>query len=608
MKVLFAVMPFGGLRPAIGVSLLTAHLERAGTSAEIRYLNLRFAELVGGADYDYVAERLPTQALAGDWIFARAAFGPDAEADAAYLAMLGERFPAMRGDGALDALHRCRAAADGFLEEALGSVDWGAYDVVGFTSTFTQHAACLAMARRVKERFPQVTVAFGGANCEAEMGLQLHRSFPFVDIVCSGEADISFPRVVEALRRGGDPHEIPGVIARHGGRSRHTSLTPERVEDLDALPYPDYDDFFAQAGRPPLAGRGRPGVLMESSRGCWWGQKHHCTFCGLNGLSMAFRSKSAARVLDELTALCERYSPAHVEMVDNILDMHYFRDLIPELKRRGLELGLFFEVKAKLSKQQVRDLYDAGIRTIQPGVESLSTPVLTSMRKGVTAVQNVQLLKWCKELGVKPFWNLIYGFPGEDPGEYEATVAVIEAIGHLQPPYSVGRVRLDRFSPYFFDAALLGIRGIRPDRSYRHIYGLPEDELANLAYYFEYDYADGRDPEAYVDRTKDAVRRWHEEAHHRGLISVDHGDALAVWDLRPRAARTLTILEGSRRAVYLYCDQHRSADDVAAHLADDGRAGAGILDDLVRDRLMIHLDGRYLSLAVPAPPDQQVPG
>jgi hypothetical protein len=31
------------------------------------------------------------------------------------------------------------------------------------------------------------------------------------------------------------------------------------------------------------------------------------------------------------------------------------------------------------------------------------------MRKGVTALQNIQLLKWCTELGVRPYWNVLWG-------------------------------------------------------------------------------------------------------------------------------------------------------------------------------------------------------
>jgi len=281
------------------------------------------------------------------------------------------------------------------------------------------------------------------------MGLQLHRSFPFVDFVCSGEADLSFPRLIQALIQGGDVAEISGVSFRRDGQSRCKTLTPERVRDLDTLPYPNYDDYFEQRMELWPTTTRPAGVLMESSRGCWWGEKHHCIFCGLNGMSMAFRSKTAQRVLDEIVALNERYQPSFIAMVDNILDMHYFRDLLPQLKNLEPDLQLFYETKANLTKDQVRMLRDAHVRTIQPGIESLSTDILRIMRKGTTAIQNIQILKWCKEFCVEAQWNLLYGFPGENPADYKKTVDIISWISHLKPPANIAVIRLDRFSPNF---------------------------------------------------------------------------------------------------------------------------------------------------------------
>ena len=75
--------------------------------------------------------------------------------------------------------------------------------------------------------------------------------------------------------------------------------------------------------------------------------------------------------------------------------------------------------QAVLAQQAVGELLArAGVRSIQPGIESFSDSVLRLMRKGVTGLQNVQLLKWCRELGLRPYWNLLWGFPGEDPQEY----------------------------------------------------------------------------------------------------------------------------------------------------------------------------------------------
>ena len=59
-------------------------------------------------------------------------------------------------------------------------------------------------------------IAFGGANWEEAMGVALQREFPFVDLAFSGEADESFPAVIEARRRGGAVHGIPGVTTSGG--------------------------------------------------------------------------------------------------------------------------------------------------------------------------------------------------------------------------------------------------------------------------------------------------------------------------------------------------------------------------------------------------------
>jgi len=600
-------MPFGAIRPAIGVSLLKSHLEGIGVPSRIMYLNMRFAKLLGEQDYEQVAERMPIPSLAGDWVFSSCLFGERPHADTAWGEAFAERFATyLQPKPALDVLHRARALAESYIDDCLESVDWGAYDVIGFTSTFFQHVASLALARRLKERDPRLLVAFGGGNCEGEMGLQLHRSFPFVDFVCSGEADISFPRLIQALIHGGDVAEISGVIFRRDGQTCCNTLAPERVRDLDKLPYPNYDDYFEQRTEVWPTKTEPDGVLMETSRGCWWGEKHHCIFCGLNGTSMAFRSKTAGRALDEVVALSEKYQSAFVAMVDNILDMNYFRDFLPELINRQLDLQLFYETKANLSKDQVRMLRDAHVETIQPGIESLSTDILRIMRKGTTAVQNIQLLKWCKEFGITAQWNLLYGFPGESPADYEKMVDIISSISHLEPPANIASIRLDRFSPNFVSGDTLGILNIRPDRSYRDVYGLPEGDLPGLAYYFEHDYIDGRDPESYIGETHRAVCRWQRDSGCRRLVVTDHGEMAAILDFREGARQILTILRGHERALYLFCDHHRTRKRIDAFVAELGATDLDldeVLERLVASRLMIELDGRYLSLAVPVSPN-----
>ena len=60
MRVVFVSMPFAGVRPAIGVSLLQARLRADGIESSTVYANMRFARRIGVAGYDYIAERAPT--------------------------------------------------------------------------------------------------------------------------------------------------------------------------------------------------------------------------------------------------------------------------------------------------------------------------------------------------------------------------------------------------------------------------------------------------------------------------------------------------------------------------------------------------------------------
>src|SRR5262249_33304467 len=150
-----------------------------------------------------------------------------------------------------------------------------------------------------------------------------------------------------------------------------------------------------------------------------------------------------------------------------------------------IDIEFFWEIKANLTHDQVRILRDAGVKSVQPGIESLSDHVLKLMRKGTTAFRNIELLKWCKEYNVKPYWNFLYGFPGENTEDYDSTITLIDTIWHLDPPTGYGPVRIDRFSPYHNDPITFGLINLRPMAPFTYIYPFDSRRLADIAYYFE---------------------------------------------------------------------------------------------------------------------------
>jgi ribosomal peptide maturation radical SAM protein 1 len=377
------------------------------------------------------------------------------------------------------------------------------------------------------------------------------------------------------------------------------------VRDLDALPIPDFSDYFAQVDGSALRGSFQPELLFESARGCWWGAKSHCTFCGLNGQTMAYRSKSPERIVRELRSLAETYPVDRFFAADNILDPRYIREVFPRLRAGGVALTFMYETKVNLTFEQLSTLREGGMRVLQPGIESLSNEVLRLMRKGCTGLQNIRFLRWCEELGIFPLWNFLYGFPGEPPAEYEVMARLVPTISHLQPPTGCGPIRLDRFSPMFMHPEAFGLVGVRPHCAYYYVFPLGRQDLARLAYYFEFDYADGRDPKSYAGRVEREVERWvglsRQPPERRPVLDLHRAeDRLIVRDTRPCAVAPEHRLEGLAAELYLLCDDARGLPGLLRELAgraDEAEARAA-LGGLVAAGLMAEMEGQYLSLAV----------
>ena len=226
-----------------------------------------------------------------------------------------------------------------------------------------------------------------------------------------------------------------------------------------------------------------PILLFETARGCWWGEKAHCTFCGLNGASMNYRAMSPDKAIQQFEGLfkhaprCTRY-----HSVDNILAKNYIRDVFPYLNPPA-DATIFYEVKADLTEEDVRMLAQTRVNLIQPGIESVNTSTLKLMKKGTSAFQNLILLKNCATHNVFPIWNLLVGFPGEREEVYKKYVDDIPLLMHLPPPNGAAVVQFHRYSPYFTKAKEYGLE-LQPLEFYGFTYPFSKESVANLAYYF----------------------------------------------------------------------------------------------------------------------------
>jgi ribosomal peptide maturation radical SAM protein 1 len=394
------------------------------------------------------------------------------------------------------------------------------YDIIGINSTFFQNLPALALAKRIKAQYPHKIVVMGGANCDGEMGPALAEKFPFLDAVFIGEADLAFPDYIARVSRGAPVNDVPGIVYHDSDGSIKFGPPGGPLSDLDSLPVPDFDDFVAARHDLGIDELQELTLPLESSRGCWWGARHHCTFCGLNANGMGYRQKSAKRFQSEVEQIADRYGVQYVFMADNILSMDYYREFMDWSAASPRPIRFFYEIKANANRHHVERLASAKISGVQPGIESFSSSVLSLMQKGTTGIQNVAFLKYAREYGIFVAYNILVDFPGEDPVAYEQLAVEMRKLFHLRPPSSVPEVEYHRFSPYHREPDRFGIK-LQPSPKYQHLYPFTVQDIARIAYLFE---RIDRPPETrrYLLPMAEQIGLWHN--------SYNDNDCTLTWE------------------------------------------------------------------------------
>ncbi len=605
MKVLLVSMPWASLhRPSLALGVLAAAAKRCQYLHEIDqlYANIRWVEYTMRRSGGTLGVSAFTQIAdgyflgAGEWVFTNALYGVK-EWKLEEFCAFGEE----QGLASSELVQMHELAPD-FIQNLAVEINSKNYDMIGFTSSFLQNVPSLSLARKLKELNPKILIAFGGANCDGIQGVTLHRNFPFVDFVIRGEGENAFKDLLDALESKSSLSKIGGLCWRDFNGNPVVNMTPARPVNMNEVPAPDYSNFFNLLENSPLSKWIEPELILEASRGCWWGAKHQCTFCGLNGSFIEYRSKSPETFLEELKQAVNCYRVLDISMADNILDMTYFKSLLPKLAELDLDLRMFVEIKANITPDQVSLLREAGFVAVQPGIESLNSKVLRIMDKGVKGVQNVRLLRNCALEGVTVNWNYLYGFPGECDEDYTMIIKQIPALVHLQPPIGGTRVALERFSPYFNNPKL-GIENLGPANIYSYIYDLPKEELQDLVYIFE-------SPECGLKGTVEqelmlGIQQWQELHRDSSLSYRKIGQDLLIIDCRKGwPEREIMLYAGGKAEAYLALMNGYSLRSLSNVLAR--KHGLNIELDELKDYLESWMDSgliffdseHYVSLAV----------
>ncbi|KPL20953.1 MAG: hypothetical protein AMJ93_10755 [Anaerolineae bacterium SM23_84] len=546
-RVSLITMPFAALIiPSLALTQLKAAVDRAcgdRVAVEIHYLNQEFARRTDLDFYRHVSHSMDAlHSGLGEWIFRQAAFPQLPDNQEAYFRRY---FP--RRDEEAERLKRSilahRRETERILDELIDAHQLDQSQLVGFTSMFSQNVASFAMARKLKERNPAIITVMGGANCETPMGEVIARNVPHIDFVFSGPALRSFPQFVQHCLNleMEDSSRIPGVFSKTNCAATGSDMCGSSGEELDinTVLELDYETFLNTLEYNFPEDHLEPLLLFETSRGCWWGEKCHCTFCGLNGARLTHSALQPERAIEQFRSLFAYFPRCSAfQAVDNIMPKTYLQDVFPVLDTPP-GATIFYEVKANLNDEELAILSRAGVKRIQPGIESLATSTLKLMRKGTTVFHNLRLLKGCLTHGIEPGWNLLIGFPGEDEAVYKKYMVDLPLLTHLPPPSGAYPVRFDRYSPYFVRAEEYGLH-LRPYDFYELVYPFDGEAIADLAWYFmDHNYGAQYfgDMVRWIGKVRQQVELWRKRWENNQSIPpelslTDMGASWVIYDSR----------------------------------------------------------------------------
>ncbi len=585
--------------PNINLGILNALLSEKGKQAKTFHFHLDFLSHLRGFDAGVgdkmvgLAAQFGVEYLGLDYVFGSLLFEDRYQASRE---LFRERLSSV--GFTLNDFDEFREVARSFIELAYSRVEPYLEEtrLVGFSCSHYQLSASLLMCSKIKEAYPEVYTVVGGKDCSGAFANELLDHMDCVDYVGIGECEVTICSLLEHMDDSKKP--LCNVMYRDAtGKIKKSKSRPNFSPD--SLPFPKYD--FEEMGLEPSE------VILpvELGRGCPWGK---CTFCPDESYNIQCGSKSAKRVNEEI----EYYQGVSSDLTNFIiLDSDALKDPeeVVELSKylEGKELSFHFaEFRAqRLDKKVLEALLRFGnwVSPFQVGIEIFCDRVLGLMKKGVTALRNVELLKMVAELGIPLQFNLFTCYPNMTSDDFLENLKVMDLITHLLVRDNIsmfpGEFYLPTDCPVFLDMGRYGLEKHTQSMFSDIFEDFPMPSYSNYVYSYQFD----NDEEQFKMSMK--IREKAAEIESKGprlnhMYYENATDGLRIAVCRD-GQRTNYELKGSEEDIYLAAiEESQRISTASENLGISSADVRSVLDDFEQKGLILYSSDKksFLSLAM----------
>jgi len=279
-------------------------------------------------------------------------------------------------------------------------------DVVAYSSSTGEAKHYIWLNQKIKERFPDVFTIMGGPHPTFYPDM-IHETT--LDAICIGEGEEAFVDILQSLSSGNTISGIPNIFTQSNAPFTVRNL----VEDLDSLPFPDYNLLYnnTEMGKYPLKS-------FMASRGC----PYNCTYCFntawrkiYRGRGKVVRRHSVDYVIEDIQRVKEKWPLSNVKFQDDIF-IYRADDWLEEFSRKYKQhIGLPFFILIRcdlLNGDMAKLLKYAGCHTISMSIEAGNPQIRNEMlKRRMSDEQIITAHRLCEKYGISTFTNCILGLP-----------------------------------------------------------------------------------------------------------------------------------------------------------------------------------------------------
>jgi anaerobic magnesium-protoporphyrin IX monomethyl ester cyclase len=286
------------------------------------------------------------------------------------------------------------------------------------------------IAKAAKALYPDKPVILGGWHPSLLPDQTL--AAKYVDIVVKGQGEDALLEIVDRIAAGDSLKGVPGVGYKEDGRivfNIPRALKPIREMPPKAYHLADFDAYQRVCGRR--------WAMYTSSLAC----PYNCAYCTNDGVyGRKWNALEPDQVVEETTDLVSRYGLQLLWIVDDnfLVDRARAVGIAEGIVRSGVKFDWSIQASTnlvnRLTVDELKLLRRAGLSQVSQGADSGSEKVMHLMNKDFQKIETVHAAaRKLTEAGIRPSFNMIFGFPGEGEPERRESIRLIMDICRKYP-------------------------------------------------------------------------------------------------------------------------------------------------------------------------------